>query len=104
MINTCIEYNSAIYSFLSIQCQRSTLFGCFFIVTEDGLFCIKDYKKYIANLKMDTSKAQEHFDYMLIDEDRTNNENALNSDRFKATVYDFWVSMDPNRYMCTCVC
>ena len=53
---------------------------------------------------MDTSKAQEHFDYMLIDEDRTNNENALNSDRFKATVYDFWVSMDPNRYMCTCVC
>ncbi|XP_075679936.1 sarcoplasmic calcium-binding protein, beta chain-like isoform X2 [Dermatophagoides pteronyssinus] len=63
---------------------------------KDGLFCVKDYKKYIANLKMDTSKAQEHFDYMLTDDDRTNNENALNSDRFKATVYDFWVSMDPN--------
>ncbi|KPM04866.1 sarcoplasmic calcium-binding proteins I, III, and IV-like protein [Sarcoptes scabiei] len=64
--------------------------------TKNGLFCVKDYKKYIANQKMDSSQADVHFNYMLEEQDKTN-ENAFNSDRFKATVYDFWVSMDPNR-------
>ncbi|KAI7696090.1 Sarcoplasmic calcium-binding proteins I, III, and IV [Sarcoptes scabiei] len=69
----------------------------FFLCSDanNGLFCVKDYKKYIANQKMDSSQADVHFNYMLEEQDKTN-ENAFNSDRFKATVYDFWVSMDPN--------
>ncbi|KAJ6224174.1 hypothetical protein RDWZM_002719, partial [Blomia tropicalis] len=60
---------------------------------KDGLFCLKDYKKYIAGQKMDTTKAEEHYNFMLIEEDAAN-ENALTSDRFKQLVYDFWVSND----------
>ncbi|CAG2179824.1 unnamed protein product [Oppiella nova] len=44
---------------------------------------------------MDTSKADEHFKYMLIEEDVANG-NAMTSDRFKDLVYDFWVSTDPD--------
>ena len=36
-----------------------------FLKTEDGLICVKDYKKYLASNDMDVSKAEEHFNSML---------------------------------------
>lgn len=69
---------------------------------KDALFCLKDYKKYISNQNMDSNKAEEHFQLILDDDDKSNG-NALTSDRFKSTVFDFWISMDPNsksRYIC----
>ncbi|RWS14459.1 sarcoplasmic calcium-binding proteins I: III: and IV-like protein [Dinothrombium tinctorium] len=89
---------------------------------KDGLFCVKDYKKYLKSYNMDLSRADDCFKYMLtviqtfihfeiIDffkhkkhqEEDAKNENALTSDRFKELVYDFWVSKDPNskgKYIC----
>ena len=70
---------------------------------------------------MDSSKAEEHFNFMLnviiiinqlttltsdhfIDfwfdfwqEEDISNGNAMTSDRFKDLVYDFWISHDPER-------
>ncbi|XP_054161967.1 sarcoplasmic calcium-binding proteins I, III, and IV-like [Oppia nitens] len=69
---------------------------------KDALFCQKDYKKYLTTHNMDTTKAEEHFKYMLIEEDVANG-NAMTSDRFKDLVYDFWVSTDPEskgKYIC----
>ncbi|CAG2164155.1 unnamed protein product, partial [Oppiella nova] len=75
-----------------------TYLHLFFLCSDynkDGLFCLKDYKKYLTSQTMDTSKADEHFKYMLIEEDVANG-NAMTSDRFKDLVYDFWVSTDPD--------
>ncbi|UYV62365.1 hypothetical protein LAZ67_2000293 [Cordylochernes scorpioides] len=62
-------------------------------VTEDGLFCIKDYKKYLTTYEMDVNRAQECFNTLLIPEDKKTG-NGLTSDRFKELVYDYWVSQD----------
>ncbi|XP_015785455.1 sarcoplasmic calcium-binding proteins I, III, and IV [Tetranychus urticae] len=69
---------------------------------KDALFCLKDYKKYLTNYKMDVSRAEECFKSMLNEEDKANG-NALTSDRFKELVYDFWVSKNPSspgKYIC----
>ncbi|XP_013783521.1 sarcoplasmic calcium-binding proteins I, III, and IV-like [Limulus polyphemus] len=77
----------------------------FFLVMDsnkDGLFCVKDYKKYLTNQNMDVNRAQECFQFMLNDEDRSNG-NAMTSDRFKDLVYEYWVSSDANsqgKYIC----
>ncbi|XP_035220496.1 uncharacterized protein LOC118193503 isoform X2 [Stegodyphus dumicola] len=76
----------------------------FFIMdsNKDGLFCVKDYKKYLTSHDMDATRAKECFETMLNDEDRANG-NAMTSDRFRELVYDFWVSQDPNspgKYIC----
>ncbi|XP_054709100.1 sarcoplasmic calcium-binding protein 1-like [Uloborus diversus] len=76
----------------------------FFIMdtNKDGLFCIKDYKKYLGSHDMDVTRAKECFETMLIDEDRANG-NAMTSDRFRELVYDFWVSQNddsPGKYIC----
>ncbi len=66
---------------------------------------------------MDTTKAEEHFKFMLnvlnrvlvvltkllpfilySQEEDIGNGNAMTSDRFKDLVYDFWVSTDPEGY------
>jgi len=78
------------------------LFFCCSDYNKDGLFCVKDYKKYISSQQMDTTKAEEHFKFMLNEEDIENG-NAMTSDRFKDLVYDFWVSTDPEgkgKYIC----
>ncbi|GBM84234.1 hypothetical protein AVEN_87507-1, partial [Araneus ventricosus] len=76
----------------------------FFIMdsNKDGLFCLKDYKKYLTAHNMDVSRAKECFETMVNDEDRANG-NAMTSDRLRELVYDFWVSQDPNspgKYIC----
>ncbi|KAH9399310.1 Sre1 cleavage activating protein, Scap scp1 [Tyrophagus putrescentiae] len=82
-----------------------TYLHLFFLCSDankDGLFCLKDYKKYIASQKMDASKAEEHFNFMLNEEDAKNG-NAMSSDRFKELVYDFWTSNDETgkgKYIC----
>ncbi|GIY78634.1 sarcoplasmic calcium-binding proteins I, III, and IV [Caerostris extrusa] len=73
-----------------------------FVFAEDGLFCVKDYKKYLTAHNMDVTRAKECFDSMLNDEDRGNG-NAMTSDRFRELVYDFWVSQNPDspgKYVC----
>lgn len=35
------------------------------ISSEDGLFCVKDYKKYLSSHQMDVSRAEECFNFML---------------------------------------
>ncbi|GIZ00922.1 sarcoplasmic calcium-binding proteins I, III, and IV [Caerostris extrusa] len=56
----------------------------FFIMdtNKDGLFCVKDYKKYLTAHNMDVTRAKECFDSMLNDDDRGNG-NAMTSDRFR---------------------
>lgn len=81
------------YLHLFFQCMDSN---------KDGLFCLKDYKKYLAGYNMDISRAQECFMYMLNNDDIANG-NAMTSDRFRELVYDYWVSKDANsqgKYIC----
>ncbi|XP_067121759.1 sarcoplasmic calcium-binding proteins I, III, and IV-like [Centruroides vittatus] len=81
------------YLHLFFQCMDSN---------KDGLFCLKDYKKYLTNYNMDINRAQECFMYMLNNDDIANG-NAMTSDRFRELVYDYWVSKDPNsqgKYIC----
>ncbi|XP_064469270.1 sarcoplasmic calcium-binding proteins I, III, and IV-like [Ornithodoros turicata] len=69
---------------------------------KDGLFCVKDYKKYLKSHNMDMTGAEERFKSMLNEEDVANG-NAMSSDRFRALVYDYWVSQEADckgKYIC----
>jgi len=62
---------------------------------KDGLFCAKDYKKYLKanNLAMET--ADTDFASMLDEVDKANG-NAMPIERFKQLVYEYWTKDDPN--------
>ncbi|OQR69881.1 sarcoplasmic calcium-binding proteins I [Tropilaelaps mercedesae] len=72
---------------------------------KDGLFCVKDYKKYLKNLNLSTEHADQQFDFMLearisyqlsfLEQDRVNDK-AMPLDSFKARVYEYWTKDDPN--------
>jgi len=62
---------------------------------KDGLFCVKDYKKYLKGLDLSVEHAEAQFEYMLDELDKAN-DMAMPMDSFRARLYEYWTKDDPN--------
>ncbi|XP_022664724.1 sarcoplasmic calcium-binding proteins I, III, and IV-like [Varroa jacobsoni] len=62
---------------------------------KDGLFCIKDYKKYLKGLNLSIDHVEEQFDFMLDEVDKAN-DRAMPLDSFRARMYEYWTKDDTN--------